>query len=251
MYYIIDSNIWIDAGQGKLGCNDLIGKPGIKVALAPLVIIELVRGVVKGGESRFLRNRLMIECMANSEILELPKPFVFGILWKVYGGVSDVRPNHYKTLLDLLIGSKSLTEFLKKTEQPDSVWKRMSEMDSIHHGVLEKELRSLSTLADRASIKALHVHMAHMYRVGDLIPDPDSFEITFSAGVEFLRSSIIQVRNGANFLKNNRGMYVDNQLFFYLADPEAVVVSNEDFSQEIRKSPQKNRIISYEQFRHL
>jgi hypothetical protein len=46
-------------------------------------------------------------------------------------------------------------------------------------------------------------------------------------------------------------MYVDNQLFFYLADPEAVIVTNEDFSNEIRKSPQKTRIISYEAFDHL
>ena len=69
--------------------------------------------------------------------------------------------------------------------------------------------------------------------------------------MEFLKSSVLQVSRGANVQKNNRGLYVDNQLFFYLADPEAVVVSNEDFSQEIRKSPQRNRIIDYEQFRQL
>ncbi len=46
-------------------------------------------------------------------------------------------------------------------------------------------------------------------------------------------------------------MYVDNQLFWYLADPEAVIVTDEDFSNEIKRSPQKNRIISYENFRSL
>ena len=243
MYYIIDSNIWIDVGQEKLACKNVTGKPNVKVVLAPLMIIELVRGIIKGGESYFPRNRSMIQCMANSEILELPKVFISQVLWNVLGGVSKVRPHHYETLIGLLIGSKTLSD-LKKTEEPESVWKRMAELDSIHEGVLEKELRSLGTLADRASVKTLHVHMARTNQLGGMLPDPDAFEAKFSAAVEFLKSSVMQVRRGANVLKNNRGLYVDNQLFFYLADPEAVVVSNEDFSQEIRKSPQRNRIIS-------
>jgi len=251
VYYIMDTNIWIDLAQGKLSCADLTGKTTAGAVVAPFMIVELVRGIVKGGEPRFLQNRAMIECMARCQILELPKVFIFQILWNVLGGVSKVRPHHYSTLLGLVVGSKTLSEFLKKTEEPNSVWKRIGELDSIHEGVLEKELRSLGTLADRASVKTLHVHMARTNQLGGMLPDPDAFEAKFSAAVEFLKSSAIQVRRGANVLKNNRGLYVDNQLFFYLADPEAVVVSNEDFSQEIRKSPQKNRIISYQTFRHL
>ena len=90
MYYIIDSNIWIDVSQGKLACKDVTGKPNVKVVLAPLMIIELVRGIIKGGESYFPRNRSMIQCMANAEILELPKVFISQILWNVLGGVSKV-----------------------------------------------------------------------------------------------------------------------------------------------------------------
>jgi hypothetical protein len=141
--------------------------------------------------------------------------------------------------------------FLKKAEASGSVWKRITDLDSIHEGVLDKELASLSTLAERASVKTLYVHMARTNQLGGLVPDPDAFEAKFSAAVEFLKSSVLLVRLGANVQKNNRGLYVDNQLFFYLADPKAVVVSNEDFSQEIRKSPQRNRIIDYEQFRQL
>ncbi len=251
MYYIMDTNIWIDVAQGKLSCADLTAKPAARVVLAPFMIVELVRGVVKGGEPHFLQNRSMIECMTQCEILELPKVFISRILWNVLGGVSNVRPHHYSTLLGLLTGSKTLSEFLKKTENPSGVWKRIAELDSIHEGVLEKELRSLGTLADRASVKTLHVHMARTNQLGGMLPDPDAFEAKFSAAVEFLKSSVMQVRRGANVLKNDRGLYVDNQFFFYLADPEAVVVSNEDFSQEIRKSIQKNRIISYETFRRL
>lgn len=253
MYYIIDTNIWIDLSRGKLACKDLMGRKGVRVVLAPMVITELVRGIVKGSESQFLRNRSMIECMARNkpEILELPKIFMFGILWKVAGGSSDVRPDHYRILMDILIQSKSFADFLKKTEERDSAWKKLGHLNSIHENVLDKELRSLDTLADQASIKALPVNMARMFKLGGLLPDPDSFETTFSAAVEFLRSSVIQVKNGAKPRKNNRGMYVDSQLFWYLADPEAVVVSDEDFSTEIRHSPQRIRIISYETFSRL
>jgi hypothetical protein len=250
MYYILDSNIWIDVAQGKLQCTDVIGKPNARVALAPFMITELVRGIVKGGEPYFLRNRSMIECMDESEILELPKVFIYQILWNVLGGVSKVRPHHYSELLGLVVGSNSLAGFLKKAEA-GSVWKRTTDLDSIHKGVLDKELASLGTLAERASVKTLHVHMTRTNQLGGLVPDPDAFETKFSAAVEFLKSSVLQVRRGANVQKNNPGLYVDNQLFFYLADPAAVVVSNEDFSQQIRKSPQRNRIIGYEQFRQL
>jgi hypothetical protein len=162
-----------------------------------------------------------------------------------------VRPEHYRTLLDLVVSSNSHKDFLKKSEATGSVWKKMTELDSIHKGVLDKELGSVSVLAGRASAKALHMYMPRFYKLGGLQPDPDKFEETFSAAMEFLRSSIIQVRNDANLRKNNPGMYLDNQLFFNLADTEAVVVTNEDFSNEIRTSPQKNRIISHETFRRL
>jgi hypothetical protein len=251
MYYIIDSNIWIDLGQGNLACNDVTGKPGVQVVVAPLMIIELVRGIVKGGKPYFSQNRSMIKCMAACDILELPKVFMFQILWNVFGGGSGVRPHHYKTLLDLLAGSDTLANFVIKTEETASVWKRIVGLDSIHENVLNKELSAVSTLADRASLNTLHVHMASMYKLAGMLPDPESFEAKFSAALEFLRSSIVQVRQGANLLKNNRGMYIDQQLFFYLADAEAVVVSKEDFSNEIKISPQKARIISFEAFRRL
>jgi hypothetical protein len=88
-------------------------------------------------------------------------------------------------------------------------------------------------------------------RGSGLLPDPAVVEVIFSAAIEFLVSSSIKIRQGPNPLKNDRGLYVDSQLFYYLADPDAVVVSNEDFFDDIKLSPQKSRIISYEQFRQL
>lgn len=252
MRYIVDTNLWIDVSRGTLSCTDLKGKSGINVVLAPPVIIELVRGVVKSAGEHFPRSRSLFRCMTQSqpEILELPKVFVSTILWNVSNRDSGVRPEHYEELMDLLIQARSFTDFLAETEKPGSVWKRIGEIDSIHEGVLEKELKSLERLAG-ASLAALPVNLARLYKRGGLLPNPEFFEEKFSAAIEFLRSSILQVRNGANPRKNDRGMYVDQQLFFYLADPEVAVVSQEDFSNQIKTSPQAARIISYEAFCHL
>jgi hypothetical protein len=175
----------------------------------------------------------MLECLNKFGILELSRVFMFQMLWKITdGGVSRVRPGNYRNLLHMFVASKSFPEFIAKCEQPGSEWSRMGELDTIHDKVLDKELGSVDTLAARASLKTLHVHMARLYGRGGLLPDPSTFELTFSAAFEFLRSSTVKVRNGANLRKNDRGMYIDQQLFFYLADPEAVVVSNEDFTED-------------------
>jgi hypothetical protein len=252
MYYIIDTNIWIDVAQGKIDCTKF-KKPGIELAIAPMMLTELVRGVVKGGESKFPRNRALFDCMAQvaSSVLELPKVFMFITLWKINQGVSGVRPHHYLMLINMLIQAKSHAEFLKAAEAPGSPWTKMTRLDPIHEGVLDYELGFLRPLAAKASIKTLQVHMARQYKVSGLLPDPDSFERTFSAAVEFLKSSVAKVRNGANPKKNDRGLYIDSQLFWYLGDADAVIVTNEDFSNEIRVSPQRNRIISLDTFLRL
>jgi hypothetical protein len=248
MYYILDSNIWIEVEKGTISCADLT-LDGVEVAVAPLMLTELVRGLTKGGEKFFVAKKPMFECMAKCGILELPKPFIVKVLWNADGGgVSKVRPHHYATLLKMLTSSHSLAQFLKKAEAPSSFWNKMTDLHSIHENVLDKELGSLNPLAKQGSLKAFSFHIANMYRMGGLSPDPGVIESKFSAALEFLRAYVLKVRRGANPMKNDRGMYVDNQLFYYLADPDAVIVSNEDFSDEIKSSPQRNRIISYEEF---
>lgn len=248
MYYILDSNIWIEVEKETISCADLV-RDGVEVLVAPLMLTELVRGLTKGGEKFFAAKKPMFECMAKCGILELPKPFIVKVLWNVDGGgVSKVRPHHYATLLEMLTSSHSLAQFLKKAEAPSSLWNKMTDLHSIHDKVLDKELGSLNPLANKASLKSFGIHIAKMYKLGGLSPDPDEIERKFSAALEFLRAYVMKVRRGANPKKNDRGMYIDNQLFYYLADPDAVIVSNEDFSDEIRSSPQRDRIISYTQF---
>src|SRR5574337_1170524 len=97
-----------------------------------------------------------------SDILELPRIFMNAVLWNLHEGIGNVRPEHYTILMDLLVRSSSLADFLKRTEEPESIWKRLRELDSIHENVLDKELRSLKTLAESASVKALSTNMARM-----------------------------------------------------------------------------------------
>jgi len=177
MRYILDTNIWVELAGKRLTCND-VRNAGVQIALAPLVIIELVNGVIRGGEARFADNKAMIACMAQGqpEILELPKIFVNKLIWNL--------PFGRACPLGFPSGPNDVAL---------SAW--------------------------------------------GLRPDPDWFSAKFSAGIEFLIASIVQVRNGANPQKNNRGLYVDSQFFWYLGDPELTIVTMENFSSEINASP--------------
>jgi len=63
MYYIMDTNIRVDVTQGKIPCNDLSGKVGAVVVVAPFMIVELMRATVRGGEKYFIGDKKMFECM--------------------------------------------------------------------------------------------------------------------------------------------------------------------------------------------
>ena len=208
------------------------------------------RDVIKSAGRYFPQDQKLFRCMSQPEIviLELPQVFISKVLWNIPRGKSGVLPEHYTELMRVFFEAKTFTEFLGETEQPASVWKRMKEQDSIHKQVLDKEFKALDNIAGRVSLRALPVYFAMLNKLGGLLPDPHTVEEKFSAAIEFLGSSIIQVRNGANKRKNDPGMYVDWQLFWYLADPSITVVSNEDFSSQIRVSPQAQRIMSYDAF---
>lgn len=250
--HMFDTNVWIDVSHEQIKCSDLKEKAGAGLVLSPMTIVELVRGSVNGGEGNFERDQQMFKCMVDGtrEILELPRVFVNKILWNLDVGVSGVRPQQYWDLLGMLTNSKSLSGFLAKAEGAGSAWTKMTQLYSIHESVLDKELKSLVPLAKQASVKALSVHVSRMYSCGGLAPDPALIEMRFSAAMEYIRTFILKVRNGAKPWKNDRGSYVDSQFFWYLADPRIVLVTKEDFSDDIKTSSQRARIISYDVFSH-
>jgi hypothetical protein len=66
-----------------------------------------------------------------------------------------------------------------------------------------------------------------------------------SAAIEYQEASIAKIRAGAKPRKNDRGRYGDSQLFFYLADPNITLLTSEDFSGDIKQSPQRTRIVGF------
>jgi hypothetical protein len=251
--YMFDTNIWIDVSHGQIDCVALKREAGGALVVSPLTIVELLVGSVNGSEEQFVRDRRMFRCMFDGDpgIQELPRGFVNRILWNVDLEESAVRPKHYRELLQMLINSATLARFKRNTEAPGSSWSRMAELHSKHKEVLDKELNSLVRFNHGISLKAVPLHFSRMYEFSGLLPDPDVIEQRFSAAMEFLRASVLKVRRGAKPWKNDRGSFVDLRLFFYLADPAVVLVTKEDFSDAVKASPQRTRIISYDAFRNL
>ena len=72
----------------------------------------------------------------------------------------------------MMTGATSFQDFINKTEAHGSPWKRVSDWDSIHERVLDKELGALEKLADSASLKSLSVGMSKLYRIGGVVAGP-------------------------------------------------------------------------------
>jgi len=71
----------------------------------------------------------------------------------------------------------------------------------------------------------------------------------FSAAIEYGDSAIRRARAGENLRKNDAGVFGDFQLFFYLADPQIHLLTKEDFSTDIKNSPQRTRIVTLDSLR--
>jgi hypothetical protein len=248
MYYVLDTNIWLDLTRGKVSCTELSSKAHIQIVVAPFVIMELMKETVKHKGKYFDNDKRVFQCMAEFRVLELTKVFIHQRIWKSGEEASArVGPENYKKLLQMMVDSGSYNEFIEKTKSAGSEWFQAETWDATHEGVLDKELRAVDQLA-KVDPKSIATGLAKLYPFKGSFPKEDSIEKEFSAPLEYLRSVIVKVRNGANLAKNDRGMYVDFQILFYLADPNATIVSNEDFSSEISKCPQKGRIITLAQF---
>lgn len=245
-YYVLDTNIWLDLRRGKVSCYELSSRA--QVVVEPFVIMELMKETVKHKGKYFESDKRVFQCMSQCRILELTKVFIHQRLWNSGEEASTkVRPENYRKLLHMMVDSGSYDEFIKKTKSAGSEWSQAETWDVTHEGVLDKELLAVEQLS-KVDPKSIATGFVKLYPFKGSFPKEDSIEKEFSAALEYLRSVIAKVRNGANLPKNDRGMYVDFQILFYLADPNATIVSNEDFSSEISKSPQKDRIITLSQF---
>jgi hypothetical protein len=89
----------------------------------------------------------------------------------------------------------------------------------------------------------LALEFAKTFDINGSYPDPNVFRDHFSAAMEYAETTIARIRGGANPRKNDPGRYGDFQLFFYLADPKIELSTCEDFSVDIKHSPQRSQIV--------
>jgi hypothetical protein len=251
MRYVLDTNVWVQLAQGKVSCAALTQRASRQAVVAPFAIMELMKESVKYESKYFENDRRVYECMAGLEILPLTKPFIHLRLWNSPQiEPTRVVPETYMKLLHMFAGSASYREFIDKTKASGSDWSHVEKWNDIHKDEIDKELGFVEKLADE-NHASLAVGIAKLHQHKESLAPESRVENEFSAALEYLRSLIALVKNGANLPKNDRGAYVDFQILFYLADSEITIVSNENFSGGISHSPQRDRIITLETFLNL
>ena len=244
--YLPDTNVLIDIGrdpavQTKLETAE---QNGSKFVIAPSVMTELTVGVVKGGATYFGQNKKIFTWLQthSDAILEPPRPFIGKILgfpskW------SQVEKHHRVQRVEMVANSQTFDKFLKRKSDAGNVWSDIDKAPQIHADKVDKEFTELENLAKSPQSTVDVVGMfCKTFAAGEVCADPELFKRHFSAAVEYVEASITKIRAGANPRKNDRGRYGDFQLFFYLADPNIILLTSEDFSDDIKQSPQRTRI---------
>jgi hypothetical protein len=247
-HYLLDTNVLIDFGRdpaarAKLEAAQQAGKV---FALGPPALIELVRGLIASGNQHFENDKKVFQWLLGQpcNVLQLPRPFMATILKSASRRRVEVEPEHYLQLMQMLANSPSFEEFVKLSKAPESSWKDIEHADKIHNDVLDREFAGFEKIAKRGRAMDLAKQLARSFGAPGNRPNPVVLHSRFSAALEFLNASLAKVERGAKPRKNDPGLYVDFQLLLYLADPEIVFLTKEDFSNEIKKSKQTNRILS-------
>jgi hypothetical protein len=245
--FLPDTNVWKHIGKDEILTPKFEKSltAGDKFLIGPPALIELVRGLVRGGTERFPGDQKMFAWMTNRkcEILDLSRPFMAKVLRTNLPTNSGVSPAHYEKLIEMVVSSNCFDEFVKGCNADGSAWKNIESLDQIHEEQIEKELRALEDLAKQGKYLDIPGRLASTFGAPGCRPIPILLRHRFSAAIEYLETSVRRVAQGANLRKNDRGLYVDWQMLMYLAIPDVRFLTNEDFSGEIRKSPQKDRIV--------
>ncbi len=248
--FLPDTNVWKDIGKDEVLTPkfERALSAGLKFLIGPPALIELVRGLVRAGNERFSEDQKMFGWMRNRkcEILDLTRPFMAKTLGTNLPANSGVFPTHYEQLIEKVVNSNSFDEFVKSCNADGSVWRNIESLDQIHENQLEKELRALEILAKQGKDLDIPARLSNTFGAPGCRPIPILLRRRFSAAIEYVETSVHKVAQGANPRKNDRGLYVDWQMLMYLAIPDLWFLTNEDFSGEIRKSPQKDRIVKPE-----
>jgi hypothetical protein len=246
-----DTNILIDFGRNP-EVRERLEKAlsaGAKFVIAPPMLIELTRGLVKAGREHFKNNQQAYAWLYKHgfEILPLPSPFIANLLKSSLKEPSGVEPNHYREQIEMISSSSDFDDFLKKAE--GTVWADLAKADGIHEAELDKEFSAMSSLARGRAGHGYAELISRKFGNPESRPSAAKIAETFSAAIEFLEASINKVRGGSIPRKNDPGLYTDFQLLFYLGDPNLAFLTSENFAHEITKSPQRDRILNLDTLR--
>jgi hypothetical protein len=248
--YLPDTNVVINYGKDAAvkAKIDRASVAGSKFVIAPPVLTELTVGVVKGGPTYFAQNKIIFEWLKSqsANILDLPRPF----MGKVLGFPSkrsDVDVGHHIQRIELVTEASDFADFLKRKDAAGSLWPDIETSAKVHEQQLDKEFVALQRISkSKPGSYDLAAEFAKTFDVNGKYPDPNTFRSHFSAAMEYGERTITKIRGGANPRKNDPGRYGDFQLFFYLADPSIEILTCEDFSDDIKNSPQRSRIVKLE-----
>jgi hypothetical protein len=245
--FLPDTNAIIDYGRNpdRKARLDRAQSSGAKFVIAPPTMTELTVGVVLGGAARFEQNKTIFGWLKKqaANILELPRPFM-GQVSGFPSRKGNVVIAHHEQRIDLIAEATDYADFLKQKDAPGSAWSDIEQSATVHTQQLDKEFDALKKLAKKTPGSFdLATEFSKTFPIGDKSPDPQAFKDLFSAAFEYGELTIAKMRNGANPRKNDPGRYGDFQLFFYLADPNIELLTSEDFSKEITRSPQRSRIV--------
>lgn len=251
--YLPDTNVLIDFGRDPVVRTTLENarRNGAVFLVGPPALIELVRGMVMRGRDSFEQDREVFIWLHTEafEVLPLPRAFMAKVLRTSPTRRSGVEPLHYRQLMQMIVDSANFDDFLRRSRGAGSVWQEIGRADEIHRDELDKELSALEDMARAGGGHGVATRLARTFGAPGCRPNPLILERQFSAAIEFLESSLAKIRAGSKPRKNDPGLYVDFQLLFYLAEPEVIFLSLEDFSKDIRRSRQRTRIVGLDSLR--
>ena len=260
MKFLPDTNIAIAIGKNDSdfeGLKTFLSSTKGRLLLAPPVIVELLVKVLNGQDRCFnINKRPLTRLFAlNPEIPELPESFAQIMFFGSSTFIVGVRPWDYRQLLTALERSNSKTDFIARAHDPSVQWKGIQDFPKTHDIQVSRELNNLRRLALQqpkrsfADKTADSLSNSAFTKVGDgrsngvLTVDPNEVSHAFSAAFEYLGANIQNVKAGAKPEKNDRGIWVDYNILWYLADPEVTIITLERFHRSIKQSPQASRII--------
>ena len=248
--YLPDTNVLIDIGRDPAVQTKLENaeQSGSNFVIAPSTITELTPGVVTGGATHFEQNKKIFTWLQthSDAILDLPIPFIGKILGFPMKR-SHVETYHQVQRVEMVANSQTFDEFLKRKDEVGNVWSDIDRAAQIHRDQVDKEFTALERIAKSPQgTFDVAAELCKTFAASGVCPDPKLFRQHFSAAVEYCEASIAKIRAGAKPWKNDRGRYGDLQLFFYLADPNITLLTSEDFSGDIKQSPQRTRIVGFD-----